>query len=84
MLGAADESSSAVHRGVSLHVAFGSLPPLALAAQFLHAGAYGREIVSSSGSVHVRSCEHRRKALTPDEAPIMIRTANAAWMRAFA
>ena len=28
--------------------------------------------------------EHRRKALTPDEAPIMIRTANAAWMRAFA
>jgi hypothetical protein len=28
--------------------------------------------------------EHRRKALTPDEAPIMIRKANAAWMRAFA
>ena len=28
--------------------------------------------------------EHRRKALIPDEAPIMIRTANAAWMLAFA
>jgi hypothetical protein len=44
-----------VHRCVPLQIAFGSLRPLALAAQFLHAGADGHEIVSGTGSVHVSS-----------------------------
>jgi hypothetical protein len=37
---------------VRLQLAFGSLRHLALAAQFLQAGADGREIVSGPRSVH--------------------------------
>jgi len=44
-----------VQQWVPLQVAFGSLRSLALAALFLYAGAYGREIVSSAGSAHVFS-----------------------------
>jgi hypothetical protein len=44
-----------VGRRIPLQVPFASLSPLALAAQFLHAGAYDREIVGSTGSGHVFS-----------------------------
>jgi hypothetical protein len=40
---------------VRLQLAFGSLRHLALAAQLLHAGSDGREIVGSGGLVHVCS-----------------------------
>jgi class 3 adenylate cyclase len=46
---------SAVRRRLPLQVAFGSLRSLALAAQLLHAGTYGRKIVSCAGSIHVCS-----------------------------
>jgi hypothetical protein len=43
------------HRQVRLEVAFGRLRRFAFPAQFLNAGAYDREIVSSTRSVHVSS-----------------------------
>jgi hypothetical protein len=73
------QASGAVHRCVPLQIAFGSLRPLALSAQFLHAGADGGKVVSGTGSVHVSSSIGlvdligRVDCLEPPTKPIGIR-----------
>jgi hypothetical protein len=69
-----------LHWRVSLQIAFGSLRSLALAAQFLHAGAYDREIVSSTGSGHVFSSHSLVKIWSRLYGPLVADGTNRIWV----